>query len=170
MRALIVISTTLALLATAAVDAFEPPKRRSGLWEMTTSSLAGKGGAMSMQVCVDEKTDSLAFEKGVSMAKQHCSRNDFRHDGDRLVVDSVCKFGDTTATTTTVFTGKFDSGYRADSKVIYDPPMRGLKEATNVIDARWTGPCKPGQKPGDVVMPGLGTVNMHDVMKNSPKN
>ena len=30
------------------------------------------------------------------------------------------------------------------------------------------GPCKAGQKPGDMIMPGMGTMNMKDLMKNQP--
>jgi hypothetical protein len=36
-------------------------------------------------------------------------------------------------------------------------------------EARWLGPCKPGQKPGDIMMPGmppLNTGNMQEMMKD----
>ena len=38
-----------------------------------------------------------------------------------------------------------------------------------VLEAKWLGPCKPGQKPGDIVMPGLkgagGQMNLQELMK-----
>jgi len=37
------------------------------------------------------------------------------------------------------------------------------------IDARWVGACKPGQKPGDVVMEGMGGMNMNEMMNADPK-
>jgi hypothetical protein len=36
-------------------------------------------------------------------------------------------------------------------------------------EARWLGPCKPGQKPGDIMMPGMPPVNagnMQEMMKD----
>jgi hypothetical protein len=35
-------------------------------------------------------------------------------------------------------------------------------------EARWLGPCKPGQKPGDIIMPGVGKLNMEELM-NDPQ-
>jgi len=29
----------------------------------------------------------------------------------------------------------------------------GIKEGTTVMDAKWLGPCKPGQAPGDIIVP-----------------
>ena len=37
-------------------------------------------------------------------------------------------------------------------------------------EARWLGPCKPGQKPGDVIMPNMGgaggSINVNEMMKD----
>ena len=88
--------------------------------------------------------------------KQNCSKNDIsrsggkghrrfrlqvrRHDG-----DDAC--GE--------FSGDFGSNYRGDIKTTYSPPMHGMKDSAMVITAKWLGPCKPGMKPGDVVMQGM---------------
>ena len=37
-----------------------------------------------------------------------------------------------------------------------------------VQEARWLGPCKAGQKPGDVIMPGMQKFNMQEMM-NDPQ-
>jgi len=37
-----------------------------------------------------------------------------------------------------------------------------------VQEARWLGPCKSGQKPGDVIMPGAQKFNMQEMM-NDPQ-
>jgi hypothetical protein len=40
------------------------------------------------------------------------------------------------------------------------------------MDARWLGACKPGQRPGDVIMmgmPGMGDINIEEMMKNLPQ-
>jgi hypothetical protein len=78
-----------------------------------------------------------------------------RREGDKLFVDAVCKLDhtSTTATTHAVVTGNADSAYKVESKSTYDPPLRGNAEGSTVLEARWAGPCKPGQRPGDVILP-----------------
>jgi len=44
------------------------------------------------------------------------------------VVDSVCKFGESIATTHAVFSGTFESAYRVETSSTYEPPMAGVKE------------------------------------------
>ena len=55
-------------------------------------------------------------------------------------------------------TGSFDSAFKAVHKSTYRPPLEGMREVTMTMNARWTGPCKPGQKPGDVEIPGMPDV------------
>jgi hypothetical protein len=40
----------------------------------------------------------------------------------------------------------------------------GRSQSKMVITARNVGPCKPGQRPGDLIMPNGQTMNMRDVM------
>ncbi len=155
-------------LAAGAAHAFDVPKRKSGLWEMTTSGSQAKG-SYAMQMCIDEKTDDILRDRASGQAKQSCSKSDMRREGDRIVFDSVCTFSGSTATTHGVLTGKFDSAYRMESKSTYEPPLMGKKEGAMTIDAKWVGPCKPEQKPGDMVMPGMGAMNMDEMMKRMPK-
>ncbi len=73
-----------------------------------------------------------------------------------------------------VFTGNFELAYRAELHTTFDPPMHGMKESATTLTAKWTGPCKAGQKPGNVTMQRLGskggaaeqkTLNIEDMMK-----
>jgi hypothetical protein len=68
-----------------------------------------------------------------------------------------------------VGTGAFDTGYRMKSKTTFDPPMRGMRESSMTIEAKWLGPSKPGQRPGDVSMKGMPegmpNINIHDLLK-----
>src|SRR5437868_9057788 len=107
--------STIAALATSSAFAFEAPKRKSGLWEMEINSSNGKG-AHKMQMCIDEKTDDVMHQQASGAAKQKCSKTDIRKEGDKIVGDSICTFAQSTATTHSVFTGKFDSNYRVDTK------------------------------------------------------
>ena len=151
----------------AAAASFDAPKRKSGLWEIKISSGQTKG-SHAVRQCIDEKTDDLMKEMGENQ-KTQCSKNEMRKEGDKVVAESVCKVQNSTATTRAVFTGQFDSAYKADIKSTYEPPMSGMKESSSVIEAKWLGPCKAGQKPGDIVMPGMPNINMDAMRKGASK-
>ncbi len=40
-----------------------------------------------------------------------------------------------------------------------------MREATTKMEAKWLGPCKAGQKPGDVMIQGIPGMNMEELMK-----
>jgi hypothetical protein len=73
-----------------------------------------------------------------------------------------------TTTSDSVITGDVENSYRNDMLIRYDPPQRGMKEMKMVQEGRWLGPCKAGQKPGDVMMPGMPAMNMQEMM-NDPQ-
>lgn len=138
------------------------PKRRSGLWEINVTQ-EGMPGMGPVQQCVDQNTDNLMQQKAREN-KQDCSVMDAKTTGNKVVVHSVCKIEGSTATTDGVFEGAFDSAYKGTMKTRFNPPMHGMSQSNMTLDARWLGACKPGQKPGDVIMPGMG--NMSEMMKN----
>jgi hypothetical protein len=161
---LVVLSIGYGVAAAASSDA---PQRKSGLWEMKLSGGQMPGG-MTMQQCVDQKSDDISK---MQEPKSNCTKNVVRREGDKIVAESVCKMQGTTATTRTVFTGKFDSAYKAEIRSTYDPPMHGMRESSSMMEAKWLGPCLAGQKAGDMVMPGMpgGMPNMEELMKRGQK-
>ncbi|MEO5699601.1 MAG: DUF3617 family protein [Casimicrobiaceae bacterium] len=166
--ALLIAGIALAAGPTIAAPAEDFPKRKSGLWEIRTASTsAGKAGAQSgaatVQMCIDAGTDNAVQQQTAGMVKQNCFRQDIKRTGGQIVVDSVCKLGDITATTHAVFTGSFDSNYKVDTRSTYDPPMLGMKEGNAGIDARWLGSCKPDQRPGDMILGNGMKININDV-------
>ena len=164
------VSTLIVALAMSGLAQADMPKRKPGLWEIKMTSDTGHGGGpMVSQHCIDAKTDDLLQQRTQGMGKQECSKNSVRREGGKVISESVCKLGDTTATMRAVMSGDFTSNYRGDIHSTYSPPMMGMKEARSVIEAKWLGACQPGQKPGDVIMPGAGNFNMNDMMKNLPK-
>lgn len=167
MRYFILLTTMLLSAATVWAASFDAPKRKSGLWEIKMSNAAAKG--TTMQQCIDQSTDDLMKNNMAGTEKPSCSKNEMRREGDKIVTESVCKVGGSTATTRAVFRGHFDTEYKADIKSTYEPPLHGMKESTSVIEAKWLGACKPGQKAGDISMPGMPNINMNDMMKNLPK-
>ena len=167
-NAVVVLVALAAPLVSAAM--IDLPKRKSGLWDMTMSREGGTPGPQpgKMQMCIDEKVDDLTKQIGQSAAREMCSKTDFRREGDRIVSDSICKFNQSTVTTHMVLTGKFDSEYQADMQTRFDPPMMGMAQSHTVIKGRWVGPCKPGQRPGDMVLPNGMTINVLDAEKGAP--
>jgi hypothetical protein len=135
--------------------AMDPPKRKSGLWEMKTAMEGMPANMGAMQMCVDEKSDDITRQQAEADTRRMCSKNEMRRDGNRLLMHSVCTFDKVTATTDAVFTGSFESGYRSEMRTSYNPPMMGRKESRMTIEAKWLGPCKAGQKPGDVMINGM---------------
>lgn len=166
-----ILTITLLSVATATVAA-ELPKRKSGLWEITSASSArantGKG-AMAMTMCVDQNSDADWMQGGRQMSQTKCSKQEHKVERDRVTFISVCELGKTTATTQGVASGDFSKEYKVETNSTYDPPIGAMKEASNTITAKWLGPCKAGQRAGDVIMPNGTTMNMNDMMKNMKK-
>lgn len=153
LSAVLVLGTALAG-AVATASAEDVPNRKPGLWEIKSSMQGVPANAMpATQQCIDEKTDVLMQQRaGQSGA---CKQMDIKRDGERTTIHSVCTHDQVTATTDAVFTGSFDSSYRGDIKVKYEPPMQGVSQSAMTLQARWLGPCKPGQKPGDIMINGM---------------
>ena len=158
----------LQIMATTDVLSDTPPRRKSGLWEVTVSH--GPGRSFTMQTCIDQNSDDMWTQPTEAEDQMKCSQPTFQKEGSSWVSESVCNMGESTGTTRAVFTGSFDTSYRVESKSTYSPPLMGMKEATTIIDAKWLSPCKPGQTAGDVIMPGLGTMNMNKMMKGGAGN
>ncbi len=167
MRAPFLIVALMLAPGVAQAASAEMPQRKSGLWEIKMSS--PQIPPHTIQQCVDQKSDELV--RNQAQEKMACAKNEIRREGDKLVADSVCKVGGSTVTTRTVFTGRFDSNYKADIKSTFDPPMHGMSESSSTLDARWVGACLAGQKPGDIIMPGMPPGmphNLQDMQKGMP--
>ncbi len=159
----------LALLLAAAplaANAADLPKRKSGQWEISTSQPGGPPGPVA-QMCIDQKTDDLTRQ--LAAGGITCSEQDIRREGDRYVADSVCRIGDSTATTRAVFSGNFDTTYNADIEAKYSPPLMGMSEGRSMVSARWLGPCRAGARPGDITMPNGMVMNLYDAPPGTPK-
>lgn len=160
------IRASAALLVAAGLGAATPaqaveyPARKAGLWEQSLTQLdAGQQPAQVMQQCIDAASDKALREMGTGMSQKACTRNTLRQDGSRLVAESECKVGPSTVKGTTIITGDFQSSYRMEVNSSYSPPMMGRASSRSVIEGRWVGPCKPDQKPGDLILPGGQKMN-----------
>jgi len=159
------IAVMVAMLAMIAdASALDLPKRKSGLWDIRISR-AGNHPPQTIQMCIDQKTDNMAQQMGESVARQACSKQQIRREGNKILGDSVCKIGETTATSHTVFSGEFDRAYHGEIRTKYSPALMGKSESVTLIDAKWTGPCQPDQKPGDMIMPNGMKINIHEMQQ-----
>lgn len=158
----------LGAIVAATASAADLPKRKSGLWEMKTQ-MDGMPSPGPMQMCVDQNTDNLMQERA-SREKPNCSAMDVNRAGGKVTIHAVCKHDDVTVTSDAVITGDFESGYRNDMKIRYTPPQHGMSDMHMIQEAKWLGPCKAGQRAGDVMMPAMpgGKMNIQDMM-NDPK-
>jgi len=159
-------------LAMNTLYAADMPKRKSGLWETTITSSRGNA-PHTIQRCIDRTTDDIASPQGPRPSpkekEMQCEKRDFHKDGDKMVIDTVCKHSGTTVTTHAIVTGSFDSSFRMESTSTYDPPMNGLKDSHTTVESKWLGPCAPDQKPGDIIMPGMGKFNPQEMMERMQK-
>ena len=160
----LVICGFAALSVTAGALAADMPKRKSGLWEISTR-MEGMPNMGPMQQCIDQNTDDLMQQRAKKDTAK-CSVMDIKPQGNKISIHSVCKIEGTTATTDATFVGAFDSAYKGDMRTTFSPPMHGMSESKMSIEAKWLGACKPGQKPGDVVMPNMNGMNMNEMMKD----
>jgi hypothetical protein len=158
------------LVGVTPVLAADLPQRKSGLWEMKVQGL-GKETARTMQMCVDQKTDNAFLQLVELRWHENCKKVTLRREGDKQLVDAECKLGGAqqTAKTHAVITGSFDSQYTIESTSTFDQPIHETSEGTAKIEARWTGPCQPDQKPGDIISANGKKFNIIEAQNASPK-
>jgi uncharacterized protein DUF3617 len=150
----------LAVAVAGPAAAIDLPARKPGLWEIKMMLEDSKMAPQAMQHCIDAATDKLLQEK-FSVGQESCSRHDVSRSGGTIVVDSACKFGNMATTTHAVFEGDFDAAYTVKVATTLDG---GVKK-NMTMQAKWLGPCKPDQKPGDVELPGGMKMNILDMSK-----
>ncbi len=158
------VCAALAGLTLSGAYAADMPKRKSGLWEMAMH-MEGMPNMGPMQQCVDQSSDDI-MKQSAEKTKPDCSVMDIKPQGNKVTIHTVCKMEGTTVTTDAVFTGAFDSSYKGEMVMRYAPPMHGMSENKMSFNASWKGPCKPGQKPGDVIMPKMPGM---DALMNDPE-
>jgi hypothetical protein len=157
-----------------AVPAFaiDMPARKPGLWELKMVFEGRSLPVTVMKQCVDSATDKLMNANFGGSAQEACSKQEVTQSAGTTIVDSVCKFSDTTTTSHAVVTGSFDSAYTVNVTSTREggrpSPGAAPGAATHMtIQATWLGSCAVGQRPGDVIMADGITMNILDLRKPS---
>jgi hypothetical protein len=151
----------LVLSLTPAARAVEIPLRKPGLWEMRMVRSGSPLPDMTMQHCTDETTDRAMSAALSPVSKQACSSNDIRQTATGYVTDSVCSVAGLSMTSHSEISGDFNSAYTVKTTTHAEHGAAG-HDLTMTVEAKWLGACKPGQKPGDIVMPGGFKLNIRD--------
>ena len=155
----------LALPAVPGAQALELPPRKAGLWEMKMARTGGSMPEMTMQHCTDASTDKQ-MRTALIPGKETCSRQDTEKTATGYVTDSVCSVTGLTITSRVEITGDFNSAYTVKAVSRTEGAPSGVpRDATTTIEAKWLGPCKADQKPGDIVTPGGIKMNVGDLDK-----
>lgn len=89
------------------------PVRRAGQWELTTISAAT--GTIVSRVCITEKDSILT-----PSSRTGCVQPMVRRAGDQTIVDLVCEDADAREHISALFTGDFQSWYRAIVKMTFE--------------------------------------------------
>lgn len=161
-----IFGVTMAAATPGRADDAELPMRKAGLWDVKMRMTGGGVPTMSVQQCTDAATDNDLRTLYSPLAKESCSNRAVRKTATGYTVDRLCKRGDDTITMKIEITGDFNSAYeahltsRTQADSPDDPPSSDL-----TLNAKYLGPCKSGQKPGDVVMMGGMTMNVKDILK-----
>jgi hypothetical protein len=151
----------IVLLAAAPAFAEDMPTRKAGLWEIKVGG--PQGGGQAIQQCTDAATDkALTASAG---AAQDCSKRDIKKTAGGMVIDATCTISGTTVSSHTEITGSFDSAYtmKITSDSAGPRPAGAPGQFTMTMEAKWLGPCKPDQKPGDMLMPGGMKINVQNL-------
>ena len=139
------------------------PKRKAGLWQIKAVGLEQAGMPPTL-FCVGDVTDTqtqhLDRKPGVLGS---CTLGSFKQAQGGWLAESVCKDSRTTVKSQAVLTGDLNVEYRIDTVVTYLPPIAGTRKTDqDSLVAKFIGACSSAQKPGDLVVPGMGTLNLND--------
>jgi hypothetical protein len=140
-------------------SAADLPPRKAGLWEMKTTVTSGQ--VVSMQQCIDAKSDEAMQANSTANAQRDCSKRDVQKSGGTITIDSVCTMAGKARTTHTVITGNFDSSY----SMAITAQSEGAAAHSINIEAKWLGPCGADMKPGDTIMPNGQKMNVLEMQK-----
>ncbi len=139
----------------------DTPRRKAGLWEITTRS-GDTAQSITGQQCVDAGTDELMRP---AAGNPHCPAPALRREGKRTILDSTCDLNGTTITTHAEFHGDFSTDYSGEIASTFSRPNAGSQTTRYTIAARWLGPCRQGQRPGDIMQPGSKPMNIEDARR-----
>lgn len=151
------------------------PKLESGLWQITTTHSPPSpdatyarypNGPSVSYICSNQTTQRDMLKMSMSLLYKSCSKKELGISNGKAFSRAVCKIGDSTASIqgTTTFLGT--SKYQSEVETTYEPAHNGDKKRSITNSASFLGPCTPGQKPGDIQLPGGAQTTMRTIFES----
>lgn len=149
--------------ASSPAGAAEFPRRRPGLWEIRSVGSQAVG-LPAIRFCVGEQTDNPASHLDRTPGTRgSCTMGAFERAGEAWLSETICRESRAVVVSRAIAAGDFSNAYRIDTLVTYDPPLGGVrKEDKDAVVAVRIGDCPATHRPGDMIFPGMGTLNMSD--------
>jgi Protein of unknown function (DUF3617) len=141
------------------------PRRKPGLWEVTTNLSTLSGIDMTSQICLDAATDRMTMLSTGPLATEACPKIDVQRSGDTVTIDASCTLAGKPATSHVVITGSFDSAVTMTA-TSQSEALPGGKMII-MTAAKRLGPCAADQKPGDMIINGV-KMNILEMRKQGP--
>jgi len=159
-----ILAAALSLAASVPAAAVDYPTLRNGQWEMTTLQGTADSQPRKSTLCLDASTQKMMIDMGTGLQKEMCSRMEMRRDGVKYISDAECKLGNSVIKSHGVMTMQGDTAYRTESSATFDPPLfNDVRQSTTVIEGKYTGACRDGLRPGDMVTPNGQKINLNDL-------
>ena len=145
--------------------AAELPSRKPGLWEIKMEFENRSTPGQTMRQCIDASTDQMMQSNTGPYAQSDCKR-DVQKSANGFTIDSTCAGDGKTWTVHSTVTGNFDSAYTMTATIQRDSLPGGRMNMT--VAAKWLGPCRTDQKPGDMIMGNGIKMNILEMQKGGP--
>lgn len=141
-------------VAAAPAAPMTPPKRKSGLWAISTNAM---GRDQTIRTCVDAASEKDMTSWSQQQAGETCSQNSFKPVAGGWAFESVCNMpsGGGKITSSGTATGDFNSKYTVKVHSMMEGSSMPQANGTHDMEmnATWEGPCPAGMSPGDIMMP-----------------
>ena len=160
---LLVAAVTLTPTLTQADDM---PKRKPGLWEITTTSDRANSRPMTAKMCTDDKTQTLFAHFGDQVGKTRCSKRDVQNQGTQVITDTVCNIAKSQVTSHTVMNFDSITSFSIQVHSHYEPALFGSTDSNSTHTGKWVGACPADMKPGEVLSPNGVKINMNAVLES----
>ena len=153
------------------------PARKSGLWEVTLRSddlvLKRPGQAaprpQTVQQCTSAEAEStmlLSILPGQEDCHEVKAQRRAKSAGEGYDITTLCYVHGNRVDAQMELRGDLQAAYSGTYDVKYaQTPMHNT--GRRLFEGRWLGACKPGQRPGDMVLPNGITVNVLDDNKRA---
>ena len=137
------------------------PARKSGLWEVTLrGDSPGPRQGQTVLQCTSTEAEAHML-MSIVPGQENCREARAVRRAGGYDIRTVCQVHDNRIETRLELAGDLQSAYAGRFSVKYSQPPSHDPGPT-VFEGRWLGACKPGQRPGDMVLPNGVTVNVVD--------